>query len=132
LGKIVFGNPQALRRLESIVHPAVRERLALMLQETTAEFVFIEAIKLLEGPLRQLCDQIWVTTCSRDRQLERLRVCRGLDAATAVSRVEAQSPQAEKVTQADVLIDTDGLMRDTEQQFERAWLQLVDMGQSQD
>ena len=124
VGRIVFGDEQALRRLEDILHPAVREEIARRVATSEAPIVMIEAIKLLEGPLAAVCDQVWVTTCSRATQLERLRVCRGMDDASAVARVEAQSPQEEKIGRADVVIHTDGLMSATQEQFEAAWSNL--------
>ncbi len=86
-----------------------------------APVVMIEAIKLLEGPLATMSDQIWVTTCARATQMERLRVCRGMDEASAAARIDAQPPQADKLARADVVIHTDGLMADTQAQFEAAW-----------
>ena len=124
VGRIVFGDEQALRRLEDILHPAVREEIARRVATSEAPIVMIEAIKLLEGPLAAVCDQVWVTTCSRATQLERLRVCRGMDDASAVARVEAQSPQEEKIGRANVVIHTDGLMSATQEQFEAAWSNL--------
>jgi dephospho-CoA kinase len=67
---------------------------------------------------------VWVTRCSPHRQHERLRVCRGLDSQDAAARIKAQPPQEEKVAQADVVIDTNGLMADTESQFGVAWARL--------
>lgn len=125
LGRIVFGDPEMLRRLEGITHPAVRAEIARRVAATAASKIVIEAIKLLEGPLAAACDQVWVTACPRETQLERLRVCRGLDEATAVARVDAQAPQAEKIARADVVIDTSGLMTATQAQFEAAWAGLA-------
>lgn len=125
LGRIVFGDPEMLRRLEGITHPAVRAEIARRVAATAASTIVIEAIKLLEGPLAAACDQVWVTSCPRETQLERLRVCRGLDEATAVARVDAQAPQAEKIARADVVIDTSGLMTATQAQFEAAWAGLA-------
>jgi dephospho-CoA kinase len=121
LGNIVFGDAHALRQLEMIIHPAVYPRVLKRMGESTASIVIIEAIKLLEGKLRGLCDAIWVAHCSREQQLERLRVCRGLDRETAALRIDSQPPQEEKVRQADVIIDTGGLMEETRNQFETAW-----------
>ena len=126
LGDIVFSDPEAMRDLEAMVHPAVRQELARRVVESNASIVFIEAIKLLESGLADACHQIWVTRCSKQRQLERLRVCRGLETQAAVERIKAQPPQEEKVARADVVIDTDGLMKDTEAQFELAWSHLPD------
>lgn len=124
LGQIVFANPGALARLEGLLHPATRAEIARRVAAATQPVVMIEAIKLLEGPLAAACDVIWVTTCSRDCQLERLRVCRGMDPAAAASRIDAQPPQAEKIARADVVIDTEGLMSNTQAQFERAWAEI--------
>jgi dephospho-CoA kinase len=81
----------------------------------------VEAIKLLEGPLRQLCDSIWVTTCAAQTQIARLIAYRQLSAAEAEQRVAAQSAQALKIAQADVVIDTNGTFAETAAQFEQAW-----------
>lgn len=121
LGSIVFDDPKRLRQLEDILHPAVRLEIARRVQASDAPVIVIEAIKLLEGPLASLCDQVWVTACARETQMARLRVCRGLSEAAAAARIDAQSQQADKIARADVVIRTDGLMRETEEQFERAW-----------
>jgi dephospho-CoA kinase len=124
LGDIVFQDADALHDLELMLHPAVRRHIFEQVSQREANIVLIEAIKLLEGSLANACDQIWVTRCSPKRQMQRLIICRGLDQATARQRIEAQSPQEEKVAQADVVIETDGLMADTEAQFELAWSRL--------
>jgi dephospho-CoA kinase len=125
LGSIVFKDPAALRRLEQIIHPAVRRALLQRIDANPAGVVVIEAIKLLEGGLAAECDQIWVTRCPVEKQIERLMVCRGMDPDTATLRVAAQAPQEEKVARADVVIDTDGTMADTRARFELAWGRLA-------
>lgn len=121
LGGIVFRDAAALARLEALLHPATRQEIARRVQTTTADVVMIEAIKLLESPLAEMCDQIWVTTCPEAVQLQRLRVCRGMAETDALTRIRAQAPQADKVSRADVVIDTNGLMSETQAQIERAW-----------
>ena len=121
LGRVVFGDAGRLRQLEAILHPAVRLEIARRVQVSEAPVIVIEAIKLLEGPLAALCDQVWVTACARETQMARLRVCRGMAEADAAARVDAQSPQADKIARADVVIRTDGLLRETEEQFNAAW-----------
>ncbi|MBE2220251.1 MAG: dephospho-CoA kinase, partial [Anaerolineae bacterium] len=126
LAEIVFSDAKALKDLEDMVHPAVRQVVAERIQASEASVVVLEAIKLLEGELVKACHQIWVTRCSKQRQLQRLMICRGLDADTATIRVKAQPPQEEKVAMADVVIDTNGLMSETEAQFLTAWKRLPD------
>lgn len=124
LGEIVFNDADAMRDLEGIVHPAVHETLTRRIDESSQPLIFIEAIKLLEGKLADSCQQIWVTRCSQQKQLERLRVCRGMDTATAAARIKAQSSQEDKAALADVVIETDGNMADTEAKFFEAWAKL--------
>lgn len=132
LAAIVFSDPQALRDLENMMHPAVRQEIDRRISESDASVVVVEAIKLLEGELAALCDQIWVTNCSPRTQIERLMVCRGMDSETAALRVQAQNPQEEKVARADVVIDTSGTMADTARQFEAAWEALLARAQQAD
>jgi dephospho-CoA kinase len=75
LGRIVFAEPGALRDLEAIVHPAVRPRILAAIgaaDAAGAPAVVIEAIKLIEGGLAGLCDEVWLVTCSPDEQRARL------------------------------------------------------------
>lgn len=124
LADIVFNDEEALRDLEMMLHPAVRNEIVRQVEESDAAVVMIEAIKLLEGGLAEMCDEVWVTRCPRRVQIQRLMVCRGMDAETAAVRVNAQNPQEAKVARADVVIDTDGPMASTKEQFERAWSRL--------
>ncbi len=126
LGEIAFADPTAMQDLEAMTHPAVGKEVDARILASKQKIIFIEAIKLLEGNLCDICHQIWVTRCSPQRQLERLRVCRGMETEVAAVRIKAQPPQEEKVAQSDVLIDTNGLMKDTEAQFGIAWARLPD------
>jgi dephospho-CoA kinase len=92
LGRIVFAHPDALRDLEAIVHPAVRPRILAAVaaaHERGALAVVIEAIKLVEGGLADLCDEVWLVRCDPAVQHERL-VGRGSDASDAARRMAAQ------------------------------------------
>ncbi len=125
LGKIVFADPARLQQLEGITHPAIRQRIAQLIQEADAPVVVIEAIKLLEGELKNAVDAVWVVDASMPSQLKRLTLQRGLTAAEAQRRIALQNSQAEKLRQADVIIHNDGAIEDTRAQVERAWRALA-------
>lgn len=121
LGQIVFANPSALRLLEAILHPLVREAVDLLIQKSKAKVVVIEAIKLLESPLKKYCDNIWVTTADEEKQIARLKKNRGMDRKAAKLRISAQTPQIEKVAFADVVIHNNLSIESTWEQVKAAW-----------
>ena len=120
LGSIVFADESKLGQLEEILHPQVRENISQQVKSADAPLVMIEAIKLLEGPLKELCDAVWVANCGKLLQLQRLVIARGMDDEEAFKRIAAQSPQSEKVAQADLIIDTTGTLADTQSQVNAA------------
>ena len=124
LGKIVFSDAAKLRRLEAITHPAIRLRIDARIRSAPADVVVIEAIKLLEGGLRDRVDAIWVVDASPETQLRRLLERRGMSKSEAQGRIQAQNPQAEKLRQADVIIRNDGNVEETREQLRRAWAAL--------
>jgi len=111
LGRLVFSDPEALRDLEAIVHPAVRPRVLAALDAAEvagAAAVVIEAIKLVEGGLADLCDEVWLVTCDPDVQLERL-LGRGSPDSEARARIAAQGDLTERLRPAAThVLDTDG------------------------
>jgi dephospho-CoA kinase len=121
LGGIVFADPEALRDLERIVHPAVVQETLRLLAQNDRPVAVIEAIKLLEAEMHRYCQAVWVVTCRREQQLERLMHTRHLSLAEAELRVAAQPPAEEKVARADVVIDNSNGLEETWQQVLRAW-----------
>jgi len=121
LSRVVFNDPDALRRLESIVHPLVRQAIDILARRTKHNVIVIEAIKLLESPLRQACDTIWVTVASSEAQVGRLIQKRGMTEEAAKQRMGAQPPQEEKVRAAKVVIRNDGSFENTWKQVCAAW-----------
>ena len=102
LGRIVFADPAALRDLEAIVHPAVRPRILAAIavaDEEDADVVVIEAIKLVEGGLAEMCDEVWLITCDAAVQRERI-VGRGGANDDAEQRIAAQGGIAERLRPA--------------------------------
>ena len=121
LGKIVFSDAEALEKLESIIHPLVRQAIDLLVRRAGQKVIVIEAIKLLEGDLRAACDNIWVTTAPMEIQLRRLRIKRGMSAEVARQRIAAQPPQTGKIEAADVVIKNSASFEATWKQVLAAW-----------
>lgn len=124
LARVVFSDPVALAQLESIVHPLVRQAVDLLIRRSKQKVIVIEAIKLLEGPLHQACDSIWVTYSQKDVQIARLVRKRGMSLNLAHQRVNAQSPQVDKVKVANIVVYNEGSFEDTWRQVTKAWKDL--------
>ncbi|RMF46686.1 MAG: dephospho-CoA kinase [Anaerolineae bacterium] len=125
LGRIVFADPEAMRQLEAVVHPLVRQAVQILVQRAPQKVVVIEAIKLLESPLRELCDSIWVADVPKEVQIQRLVSKRKMTPQEALQRVEAQAPQSEKLAAASVIIYNQGSFEETWKQVVSAWKQLA-------
>lgn len=121
LGAIVFSDPEALRRLEQLVHPATIAEVEQRIRASGTAVVVVEAIKLLESGMAETYDAIWVTTCTEAEQVYRLENSRGLTRPEALRRIHAQPPQTEKLARADVIIDTGGTKSETRAQVLVAW-----------
>lgn len=124
LARVVFSDPQALTRLEAIIHPLVRQAVDVLVRRSIQKVIVLEAIKLLESPLRKSCDILCVTYAPPDVQLSRLMQKRGMPEEAARQRIAAQPPQEEKLGAADIVIRNDSTFEDTWRQVIAAWAKL--------
>jgi dephospho-CoA kinase len=128
LARIVFADPAALAELEAIVHPAVRPVILRAIEAAEAEgapAVVVEAIKLVEGGLAQLCDEVWLVTCDERVQRERL-LARGTEPADADRRIAAQAGIVERLRPAaSRILDTTGTEVDARSRVAALWDQAV-------
>jgi dephospho-CoA kinase len=131
LAAIVFSDPEALADLEAILHPVVRNETRVLLAELEAagaEAACIEAIKLLESPLNDRCDSIWVVRCEEADAVRRVAASRGMTEEQARARLANQSPQEAKVAAADVVLDGSAPYDETRRQVEAAYAELMARG----
>jgi dephospho-CoA kinase len=121
LGRIVFQDPDKLRLLESLTHPAVREEIRSRLESLkgTSGVVVLDAVKLLQSPLLPLTDEVWVVTCDPEIERARLTGLRGMTDEDAESRMRAQpSFEHPRVTR---FVKNNGSLMELRQTVERAW-----------
>ena len=131
LARLVFSDPPALRRLESIVHPlvrpAIRERLDRAV-DAAAPVVVIEAIKLVEGGLAELCDEVWLVDCRPQDQRSRL-AARGMAATEADRRISTQGDIRSRIGgRADRTIGTSRPLEDIDALVDELWVDLTRAG----
>ena len=125
LGNLVFSDRDAMNQLEDIVHPLVRQASEILIQRAHQPVVVIEAIKLLEGDLRKVCNSIWVTNAPQEVQIERLIRKRGFTRERALERINMQSAQSAKVAIANIVISNTGSYDALWKQVSAAWKEVV-------
>lgn len=121
LGQMVFGNPEALKKLEAITHPIIRQAVDALVKRSKQRVVVVEAIKLLEGDLKDWVDTVWVVNASKASQYKRLVGQRKMSETDAKQRILSQSPQEEKVKLATVVIQNDSDVEKTWKQVQAQW-----------
>jgi dephospho-CoA kinase len=130
LGRMVFGKPSELRRLELIVHPAVQTALIANLRQLSElgpdAIGILDAVKLVESGYGQLLQAYWLVTCSPAVQLERLVKLRGIPLPEAELRLQSQPDLESKRAQASEVIDNDGNLDQLRAQVSAAWKRFLD------
>ncbi|MCW3846806.1 dephospho-CoA kinase [Sphingomonas sp. LB-2] len=114
LGKAVFGDRQALQRLEGLVHPAVGEaREAFFAANRDAPLVVLDIPLLFETGGDSRVDKVAVVSAPADQQRERVLRRPGMTEERFESILALQMPDAEKRVWADFVIDTGGPLSET-------------------
>jgi dephospho-CoA kinase len=115
LGAAVFGKPEALARLEAIVHPAVAiAREQFLTQHCDSDVVVFDIPLLFERTGRAGMDAVVVVSAPADIQKARVMARPGMSEAKLTAILAAQMPDAEKRALADYVIDTGTSMQETE------------------
>jgi len=125
LGPIVFADPAALKRLNSIVHPKMFTRMgemvAAMRRGGERRPIVIEAAILIEANWQPLFDEIWLVTASRERVIERVERDRGLKPEQTEARIRAQLSDEERRKYATAVIRNDGTLDELRAAVTRLW-----------
>ncbi len=116
LGAIVFPDPAALQRLNTITHAAVKKEVLRLLPEKG--LAAIEAIGLFEGGLAELCHITVAITAPEEMRIARLMARENISAEYAKLRLSAQRSQREFVSLCSHHLENDG----TEEEFRQKCL----------
>jgi dephospho-CoA kinase len=121
LRAIIFNNPAARQKLESIIHPRVRalaEKRIAQHAATGHSLVVYEVPLLFEGKLHEWLRPVVLVACNPEVQKRRLQQRDGIDAEAAERHIAAQMSLEEKRRLADYIIDNDGDLAELERQVQ--------------
>jgi dephospho-CoA kinase len=128
LGRLVFDDEDARRRLNAIVHPLVRDWMAqrtLEAAEGGAKVIVQDVPLLYENGLEDLFSSVVLVYTPEEVQLERLVEGRGINEERARAMIAAQMPIDEKRRRAHHVIDNSGTKEETRRQVEEMWAQMT-------
>lgn len=129
VGRLVFGDAQARRRLESIVHPLVLERSLELEMEAGKDAVVIHDIPLLaESGRAGTFDAVIVVDAPHDLQIERMIRDRGWSHEDAASRIAAQASREERLAIATHVIENTGTPEDLRNAVAEIFADVVSKG----
>lgn len=124
LGPIVFSDPDAMARLNGIMHPRMRDMIRELLETLRGqgiEVAVVEAAILIEADWTSLVDEVWVTDSTEEMVVERVGRRNNLDADEIRRRIKSQMTREERAGHATVIIHNDEGIEQLKQRIHELW-----------
>ncbi len=125
LGSIVFGKPEQLKKLTSIVWPATYEAIRRKVAELRASGaklpIVVEAAILIEANWQPLFDEIWLVRAPREQVVARIERQRGLKPAETEARIRAQLSDEQRAKHASLVIENSGSLDQLRELLKSVW-----------
>lgn len=123
LGAIVFNDNDKLKKLNQIVHPAVKKQVKLEIEEARRkqkEFFLIESALLMEDHYEELCDELWYIYANERVRRDRLKTSRLMNEEKIDLIIKAQATEETFRKYCHITIDNSGTIENTKEQIEQA------------
>jgi dephospho-CoA kinase len=122
LGRLVFQDEAARRRLEAIIHPRVRARTAELVAAAALDAVVVNDVPLLvEAGLADRYNLVVVVLADEATRVRRLVEGRGMAPDEARARIAAQATDEQRRAVADVVLTNDGTVEQLRDQVDALW-----------
>jgi dephospho-CoA kinase len=125
LGAVVFGNPERLNKLTSIVWPATFDSIRRNVAELRASGaklpIVVEAAILIEANWQPLFGEIWLVRALREQVVARIESQRGLKPAETEARIRAQLSDEERAKHASLIIENNGSLEELRALLKTVW-----------
>jgi dephospho-CoA kinase len=122
LGQIIFNDLDERHWLEAQIHPYVRNCLETEINFLSQNSTAVLSIPLLfEAKMTDLVTEIWVVTCDRTTQTNRLMKRDSIDETEAALRIDSQMSLTVKAALADAILDNSATIADLERQIDRLY-----------
>jgi len=125
LGAIVFADPQALKRLNAIVHPlifaAIRDQIRAHRAAGRSQPIVVEAALLIEADWLPLVEEVWLVLAGKQAVIARVTAERGLAPRDVETRINAQLSDDARRRYAQVVIQNTGSLETLRARVRAAW-----------
>jgi dephospho-CoA kinase len=124
LGKIVFGNREAITRLNNIIRPRIMELVINKLEvcrQKGFKISVLEIAELIVEDWEHIIDEIWVTVAPEGSRLKRLKSRSNYSEEESLLRMRSQKTDEERRKRADVIIDTDCTLHELKVKIKKLW-----------
>ncbi len=126
MGRLVFGDPEARRRLEGITHPLIFERYAELEASAPTDSLVVHDIPLLaESGRADGFDAVIVIDVPDELRIERLVRDRGWTREDAESRIAAQATREDRLAIATHVIDNSGTLDELRARVAEVYAELI-------
>ena len=105
LSKIIFGNAEALKKVNSIVHPRVVAEIISLAGKCNDEYFFFETALPQESGLDKLADAVWLVTAPVEKRIERVIKRSGLTREQVMARIASQDYSNIKNNRVEYIIN---------------------------
>lgn len=113
LGKVVFSDEMLLKKLNSIIHPQIKNKIEdFFSANENEEKVFVAIPLLFETNMQDMFDEIIFVYADDDLRLKRLMTRNNFDKDYAQKRIDSQSSQNEKINKSHIIIHNNGSLED--------------------
>jgi dephospho-CoA kinase len=124
LGGKVFGNPEAMAKLNAIAWPRIRQRIEDEIEERRREgtqVVVLDAAVLIEAGWTDATDEVWVVTSPETHVIQRIQTRNNLTEEQVRARMSSQMSTVERVQHADIVVDNDGSLEELRRKVQALW-----------
>jgi dephospho-CoA kinase len=130
LRALVFRDAQARARLESILHPPIRDLMVERASGLSTPYAVLVVPLLFETGQETLMDRVLAVDCPPEIQIERVQRRSALSPAEIARILASQIPRAQRLARADDVIDNGGGLAGLSHQVQRLHRRYIDLARS--
>ena len=122
----IFGNPEALKRVNALIHPLTWNEIKRQIRESSADLIVVEAA-LFDERSREVCQYLLYVDTQDEIRIQRLMENRGYSRGKCLDIMKNQADRSRFLELADFVIDNSGSLKQTELTVKKEWEKVLQM-----